>query len=219
MAQFPTLVIYKHSLRHRMTRTPKPSGRKSSLKRRTNYRELRKRFIIVCEGEKTEPTYFSGFRVPKEIIEIIGTGANTVNLVKHVIKEKALQEDAQVWCVFDKNSFPIQKFNQALEMAKQHNVNVAYSNEAFELWYLLHFDYHDTAISRNSYQTKLTNKLGFRYEKKNPDMYEILEDKQSTAIRNATRLLKVYSNGHRPAYDNPCTTVHLLVETLNQAAV
>ena len=169
--------------------------------------------------EKTEPTYFKRFRVPKEIIEVIGIGANTISLVRETIKLKSEGNFDQVWCVLDRNSFPVENFNNALSLASQHQINVAYSNEAFELWYLLHFDYHDSAMARHTYNIRLSTQLGFTYEKNNPQMYDLLADKQVDAIRNATRLLQQYGDQHRPAYDNPSTTVHLLVEALNLVAV
>lgn len=51
-----------------MARRHKSDGRKKSLKRPVNIRNLRQRFLIVCEGEKTEPLYFKKFRVPKKIV-------------------------------------------------------------------------------------------------------------------------------------------------------
>ena len=73
-----------------------------------------------------------------------------------------------------------------------------------------HTDYHDAGISRTLYEEKLSAKLGAQYVKNNPDMFEILEDKQETAISHAENLLSTYLN-HQPYSDNPCTTVHKLV--------
>ena len=145
--------------------------------RKKNTRNLRKRFIIVCEGEKTEPNYFRQFRVPKDVIEIIGLGANTVAVVQRAIEEKQKYPGAEVWSVFDRDSFPAQNFNNALNLARQHSIKIAYSNEAFEIWYLLHFYYHDTATSRDLYKQMLSDRrrLGFEYTKNNPNMYHILE--------------------------------------------
>ena len=70
-----------------MSKRIKPKGLKLSERRQDVYK-LRKRFIIVCEGEKTEPNYFSRFRVPKQIISIIGLGANTVTVVEKAIEER-----------------------------------------------------------------------------------------------------------------------------------
>ncbi len=55
----------------------------------------------------------------------------------------------RLWCVFDKDSFSDDNFNQAKKLAENNNIRPAYSNEAFELWYLLHFGYHQAATSRN----------------------------------------------------------------------
>jgi len=38
--------------------------------RKVNTRDVKSRFLIVCEGEKTEPNYFKSFRVPKKVIDV-----------------------------------------------------------------------------------------------------------------------------------------------------
>jgi len=181
-----------------------------SYRRLQNVKETRKIFLIVCEGEKTEPNYFQKFRVPGSIIDVRGTGANTDSLVKEAIKLKNKASYDQVWCVFDRDSFPLLNFNNALLLAAANNISVAYSNEAFELWYLLHFYYHDSATSRNLYVKMLTIRLGSKYFKNDPDMFDKLISMQSTAIKHAEKLLSTYPN-HSPVSDNPSTTVHKLV--------
>ncbi len=191
---------------------------KKALCRPVNVRELRDKFLIVCEGKKTEPNYFERFRVSKEV-KVVGGAGDTIRVVKEAL---CLMKDAkydQVWCVFDKDSFPAGDFNQAIDEAKKNKIQVAYSNEAFELWYLLHFDYLDAAIPRTHYKDMLFKRLGAKYKKNDPNMYEVLEPRQQQAIRNATKLLADYKPHHNPAKDNPCTTVHLLVQALNQYAV
>lgn len=145
-------------------------------------------------------------------------GYNTIRLVREAIRLRKQDDYDEVWCVFDRDSFPAQDFNRAIELAKQSNMKVAYSNEAFEIWYLLHFHYHDSATSRDLYKDMLTDWLGFEYKKNDPNMYELLESRQQDAIRNAERLLNSY-DPHRPADDNPCTAVHHLVQALNEFAV
>jgi len=197
-----------------------PRRRRQSYRRRVNTREIRQRLLIVCEGKKTEPNYFKGFRLSNRLstvwIEVIGLGRNTVGLVEEARKLKRQDDYDQVWCVFDKDDFSSDDFNHAIELAPRHNIRVAYSNQAFELWYLLHFNYIDTGVSRDSYQQKLTERLGHPYKKNDAKMYEILRDKQETAIRNAEKLLQNYGDNHNPADNNPCTTVHLLVIELNK---
>ena len=191
-----------------------------NLKRRKNFKPLRKNFLIVCEGEKTEPLYFGSFRVPKKVFDVLGFGANTESLVKKTIEIRDSESTFydEVWCVFDRDSFPIGNFNKALSLAKKNNIKVAYSNEAFEIWYLLHFHFHDAATSRTQYKAMLTNRLGFPYKKNDPNMYDYLVHLQETAIKNATNLINSYVN-HNPATDNPSTKVHDLVQKLNEHSV
>ncbi len=192
--------------------------RRRGLQRRVNVRELRQRFLIVCEGEKTEPNYFNSFRVPGGVIDVRGLGQNTVRLVKRAIQLMKEDDYDQVWCVFDRDIFPVKNFNAALRLAEKHGIKVAYSNETFELWYVLHFNYHESAMARHLYVERLTRLLGVPYEKNLPDMYERLEILQETAIQHAERLLKNYDPPD-PARNNPSTTVHLLVQELNRFAV
>lgn len=183
--------------------------------RAVNTRDIRERFLIVCEGERTERNYFECFRVPKEVIDVRGLGYNTVSLVKKAVELHNQEQYDQVWCVFDRDSFPAQDFNEAISLAKRHDIKVAYSNEAFEIWYLLHFNYHTTAITRNGCIDKLSKLLGKKYEKNQENMYALLETRQASAIRNARKLLSQYTPGN-PERDNPSTTVHELVEQLNR---
>ena len=194
-------------------------SKRTNLERLENRRDLRKKFLIICEGERTEPNYFEAFRVPKDLYEVVGLGENTISLVRKAMTKRQEENYDQVWVVMDKDDFPIENFNNALSLARDEKIYVAYSNEAFELWYLLHFDYHDTAISRHIYKERLTARLGFEYKKNAPNIYEVLEDKQSVAIQHANRLFKGYGDEHKPAYDNPSTTVHLLVDALREVAV
>ena len=98
-----------------------------------------------------------------------GTGYNTLTLVNKAIRlrdELGYNEEGdQVWCVFDRDNFPVRHFNAALEKAREQGLCVAYSNEALEIWYLLQFNYYDTALHRSQYIEKLHGLLGHRYEK------------------------------------------------------
>ena len=120
----------------------------------------------------------------------------------------------QVWCVFDRDDFG-GTFNEAIEKAKKKGFRVAYSNEAFELWYLLHFIYFDTAIGRVDYIRKLNEHLDKEYSKNSEVMFDILLTKMEQAIRNASTLIESYST-RNPNRNNPSTTVHELVIELNK---
>lgn len=192
------------------------SRRRPYSERKVGVRETIQRFLIVCEGERTEPNYFRSFRVPGDVkVEVQGIGYNTVSLVEKAVELRSGGDYDQVWCVFDRDSFPVGSFNEAIRIANREKIKIAYSNEAFELWYLLHYDFLNTGVSRAQYITMLEQKIGGEYEKNSRDMYDILISKQETAINNAKRLLASY-NSDRPADNNPSTTVHLLVEELRR---
>lgn len=195
---------------------PQFSPRKRNyMDRAVDTTETRQRFLIVCEGEKTEPKYFEQFRVPGLVIEVQGIGRNTISLVKEALKLREADEYDQVWCVFDKDDFPVEQFETAIQRALDNGLRVAYSNQAFELWYVLHFEYLHTAIDRNAYMKKLGGYLGFEYKKNNPNMYRLLFAKKDTAIRNARQLLQEYQPS-RPSRDDPSTCVHELVLALSE---
>jgi len=200
----------------------KSSSRQSKIPYDNRKVRNRKRFFIVCEGEKTEPNYFKKFSVNVDITLIKGRGKDTKSLVEEAIELKnGLESDERdrVWCVFDRdrndqNPHDAQNFNAAITLAQTNGIKVAYSNDAFELWYLLHFNFYNTGISRQRYQNMLTNLLGHEYKKNSGTIYEELKDKQQDAIKHAKLLLQKYDRPN-PETDNPSTTVHLLVEELN----
>jgi len=203
-----------------------PQGARTSRERLVDAQVIRERFLIVCEGAKTEPNYFEGFRVPGRVVEIVGAGRNTLSLVDEAIRLKKEKEAEavrrgesayyQVWCVFDRDSFPADSFNSAIRKAETAGFQVAYTNEAFELWYLLHFDDHRAALHRTQYCEILTDRLGHKYHKGSLKMYAELLNRQVEAIRRAESLRADYGASHNPQQDNPCTTVHLLVKALRE---
>ena len=201
----------------RGTSRPQFRARKSGYSREIEKREIIQRFLIICEGEKTEPNYFRSFRVPALVVDVEGTGENTTSLVRRADELRGRGDYDQVWCVFDRDSFPAQNFNAALQMAAAKGIRVAYSNEAFELWYLLHFNYCDTALSRDQYGGKLRTLLGRPYLKNDSTMFEALYTRLDAALRNARHLRNSY-DPHTPCDDNPCTTVFELVEQLRRFA-
>lgn len=192
-----------------------------SLKRKSSVRGYPpKTFLIVCEGEKTEPNYFKAFKLSSAKVRVEGCGRNTYSLVKKTmeLRDIAINSDEtydEVWCVFDRDSFPLQNFNAAVKLAKREKIRIAYSNEAFEIWYLLHFHYFHTALHREDYKKKLSDLLSHSYKKNSPTMYKELLDKQQIALKNAEKLLITY-NPNDPGNDNPSTTVHQLVTELNK---
>lgn len=201
--------------------TAKPWN-KSYASRRFDSLPTRK-VLILCEDAKSAPYYFHGFPVPPHDveIEIVGTGINTNALVREAINRKTAaeaqgQKYIAIWCVFDRDDFPAQHFNEAFDLAKHFGIRIAYANQCFELWYWLHFDFQQTSVSRDEYGAKLSARLGRKYSKADKTLYAELKDLQHNAVRNAKKLLLSYHPKCNPERDDPSTTIHLLVEYLNE---
>ena len=45
-----------------------------SLKRHSNYRDIKQSFLIICEGVNTEPDYFNAFRLTSASVKALGSG-------------------------------------------------------------------------------------------------------------------------------------------------
>ena len=200
--------------------------------RKESVRKENKIIYIFTEGERTEPIYFQSKKkeVEEEIrrkgikIEIKGNGHNTLSLVdsaKDYVETEGIDLGLDdCWVVFDKDDFD-KDFDNAINKALKEGFKVAYSNEAFELWFLLHFSLMSSAIGRDDYNNKLTENLKkltgdkkYKYTK-TADVYSCIHDKEPEAIRNAKALLKQYDGETSFLKKNPSTTVHLLVESLN----
>lgn len=192
--------------------------------RRVSYtREVKQTFLIVCEGVNTEPDYFNAFRLTSANIKAVGQGINTVGLVQKAIRireeeRKKGRKYDQCWVVFDKDDFPDNDFNRAIALAEANRMRVAYSNQAFEYWFLLHYNLLQGPMHRNQYAARLSASLGFAYTKEAGvagRVFRLLADRQEQAIRNAKTVMQQMAN-IPPAQAESSTTVHLLVEELNK---
>jgi len=177
------------------------------------------RILIVSEGKETEPNYFNAFPEKPDVKVIaLGTGRNTISLVKKTINIKSDAEKkgnrySYVWCVFDKDDFPIEQFKGAIELARENRIQCAYSIEAFEIWFMLHFDLYKDTLKRTEYNEMLAGLLGKPYNKNDPGLYAALPKKQETAIKNAKTLYQLKCRLPLEK-QNPVTTVYRLVEQL-----
>lgn len=89
------------------------------------------------------------------------------------------------------------------------------SNDAFELWYLLHFRDVNSLIMRNDLITELNKFLPAPYDKPAKDMYDFLT--KHGDVREAIRRAKALCVSHQPAHiygNNPVTQVADLVVDL-----
>ena len=158
---------------------PKKAGMEQwKKKRRQQYLELKEyRYYIFCEGEQTEPQYFAGFKrliednpIYKDmvLIEIEPCAAETMRVIgmaERYVEKNNIQK-GQIWCVYDKDSFPAEHFNGVVERANMLNkdnpelqYHATWSNECIEFWFILHFAYYTANNHRTEYIDFLNNKF------------------------------------------------------------
>lgn len=222
-------------------------GSDDLFKKRRQQRKQRKRefktpkanlFLIVTEGERTEPLYFRGIQklieervggaidvVEAPIIDISGEGSSTGKLIE--IAEQ-LVKDAKiiyqnVWVVFDKDDF--EDFDEAIKRGEDKGYKIAWSNQSFEYWLYMHFHYSDSALHRDEWNKKLDElfvqyNLGDGTYKKNyENIYSLVDsfDGVNTAIKNAKRRMADFDDKKDlPSRYDPGTKVHELVLELKQ---
>lgn len=202
--------------------------------RRTSSYRRRKRgirpnpfFIIVCEGEVTEPDYFKSFPYSCKLgysyvhgtVHIVsGAGQHEKVVIKadevwrKLKKEYGAISSNEVWCVFDCDG-NTDSLNRAIKAAESKGFNAIYSIQCFELWFLLHFQPLTTAIDRKDYDRRLSNHLGINYEHGMKGMYHLLQNRQEDAIRAAKQLWEQKAELGELTGD-PITNVFMLVEAL-----
>ncbi len=186
--------------------------------------------LIVCEGENTEPSYFNQFRLSSAKVKSVGEGYNTISLVNRAFELSQQGSFDQVWCVFDKDDFNEQDFNEAIQIAKSNNFGVAYSNQAFEYWLILHFnDHQGGGMHRNDYNDRI-NSLLKPYKVKydgngskivEEDFFELLDgiDEKTKNKRVDLAIARAERNDKQLDHTNPAreessTTVFRLVQEL-----
>ncbi|MGW2841498.1 RloB family protein [Streptomyces sp. NPDC001493] len=196
------------------------------LRRTKGVREEQRRFLIYCEGERTEDQYFKGLKAELRALPVtiqLGGGyGEPKSLVRDAIahKERAARSPAdrctpydEVWCVIDVEApVPHPALPEALLLARRNGIEVALSNPCFELWLLLHFQ--DASGYLTSKQAQLAlEKLGacgYSSTRKHLE-YPTLVPGHGHARGRAELLRERAASGHT---ENPWTDVDRLVEVL-----
>jgi hypothetical protein len=211
-------------------------------KRPVRWRFYQHLVLIVCEDEATEKLYFeTAFaNLPENTVFVrpVGTGRDPLGVAERAIIERAtLQLEAkrevdEVWLVFDKDDADREpgkaiRFLQALQLAEKENMQLAFSNEAFELWLLLHFvEVAATApVSRKELYELFAAVLSSHplfsatgYDHKISKAVNVLKavaelGDEALAYSRADALLSAH--GEKPLLEtNPSTRVHLLLRSL-----
>ena len=201
-------------------------------------RTERLRILIVCQGQETETSYFKQFQYVSAVIETVPVAQDPVSLVEAALLLRDQAKDARkpydhAWCVFDKDDSPADQFNAAVSKARSQKLRVAYSNQAFEFWLLLHFEDHQGGgLHRKQCTEKLLSYLpagiGFEGSKKKRigrTFFDILQsndpqtgrNRRKVAIGRARTIAQRWQQaGTPPADQESATLVYELVMQLQQ---
>lgn len=151
-------------------------------------------YVFFCEDEVSECIYLRSLQIPNvlkiNVIEKQGQGVKNVfsaiekchqdGLLLRIDQDRSRlsDENLNVWCIFDRDSpnYTDVEFNSCPAFAQMHEVKVAWSNDAFELWLLLHFKDVDAAQvryqNRETYQLELVESI-----RECPDILEEIREK------------------------------------------
>jgi RloB-like protein len=202
----------------------------SDLKRRKPFIAERQLFILICEGEKTEPAYFNALKAqyPGALISIeyvapAGTPITIKGKVQARMKE--LQQEQKrnpsakadtVWAVFDRDEHDY--VAEAIAGCESAGARVAYSNPCFEVWLILHHEDYHAADDHHQVQ-KRYRKLDPMYDpngSKTPNCAALMEN-----IEDAEKFSEIQCSRRDEEgspFGRPSTTVYHLTRAIRAAA-
>lgn len=182
------------------------------------------------------------FKFKNSNIEVVleASGRQTLDILKYAEKDvdnriRKGEKINYVWIFYDRDSFPKDDFDNTFHsiMSKNKDIylnkhldnkacdkngimwNACWSNEAFEIWVLLHFVKITSALRRDLYIGKINEYINVendKYEKNKTNLYEILSKYGSVdrAIKYAKQLDDELVN--TCVKTNPSTGVYLFVK-------
>ena len=182
--------------------------------------------LIVCEGAKTEPNYFTelknAFRLSNANVRICGRGSDPLSVVDFAIETfRREPEFDRVYCVFDRDrhttySAAIDKVKRT-RLGKGSKIFAIPSVPCFEFWLLLHFTYTTKPFDAPAGDSvcagviKELKKHLPAYRKGQQNIFYKMQDRLDSTITNTRRVEQFHQTS---GTDNPSTCVHSLVEYL-----
>lgn len=189
-----------------------------------------KTILIVGEGQ-TEKLYFESFPVLTLTVKAIDLGGQTklklIESTEKIVQSSDTKYD-EIWCVFDmdvrKGEKEFSDYDNAILQGRSKGYKIAYSNDAFELWFYLHYQYTDQKNHRTFYYKALSKCWDLNYVKNGKtyrfcqSIYQRLENDPDASQQKALeRAEKLYNNQKKLPFhkQNPITLVYELVNYLN----
>ena len=193
------------------------------------------RHLIVCEGTRTEPSYFSGLKTAlgesnghKVDVRIVGTGRHTVDLLERAQELCHTSPNVydHVWLVYDKDYFPTEEFDLVERYCANDGgaatFHAIWSNPCFEEWLLLHFGYSTAEDEPAGCLARLDREwlreFGQPYDKADEELFAKLRSRLVDARENAVKLDAYHEcmGNRRPSEKCPGTAVHGLFDEIDE---
>ena len=187
-------------------------------------------FLIVVEGEATEPAYLDEVRLRLKrraaaVLVQHGDHTDPVGIVREAMKlrdahaaKPNMEPYDQVWVVFDRETQNHPRREQvpaALKLAGDAGIRVALSIPSFEFWLLLHFDYTTKQFDGCTAVKKALKKFIKGYEKAALPLSDLFS-RIETAMKHAARCHRHWQTGGGDR--NPSTHIDELLRELNDSA-
>jgi hypothetical protein len=198
---------------------------KESQRNKKVLRQPKPVIYIVCEGSKSEPRYFEGFRSRNSLIDIRTVSSqhkDAYSLVKNAKSNMGHGEyysdrGDQIWCVFDRDSNNNENLNRAVQLAERWGYHIAFSNPCFEYWYLLHFTEHRGYLADCDAVVHALESGYIPNYKKSGGYFDMLRPSLTDAISRADKVLSALTQDEIPQIStnsNPSTSAVTLVKEL-----
>jgi hypothetical protein len=198
-------------------------------------------FLIVTEGKVTEKLYFELLRKKLELkaatVQVVHSGyTDAFGLLNSAIDIRDQESRRRsgrkignrevggfdhVWVVFD-TDVPHREgqLGSALQLARNHGINIAFSTPSVELWLLLHFRDRPGYLDSRAAENALEEAWGQKYDKDEETfkcLWLQLCPQIAAAVNRAGQIRQYHEASGAPFPANPSTNADLLVLAMNAA--
>lgn len=176
------------------------------------------KIYLFAEGS-TEKIYLKHFNNRKfgvEIIPVDSEHTDAVGIVKYAKdyinnKENGVEYELgdRCYCVFDSDPKSNPNISEAFSLVRDYKhkgLECIFSNPCFEIWFVLHFKkapYGKTAKEYKKIIKDLVKDIFPNYSE-TTDIFECLQDKQQTALKNARELHCCQKEVHKDVLSHEC---------------
>ena len=147
-------------------------------------------------------------------------GGNALSMLQDVVAYKnAHKKVDQYWAVFDKDDTSDDVFVEAIQLAEANGIRLAWSNQAFECWFIMHYRDLRHPCHRIDYEAMLRQYIawynaGEKGEDQGRELYRHTVPNIQDAIENAKNGFDSFEKELPPSHKQSSTKVYELVAAI-----